>query len=199
MSDDQSKSAHSMQEERAIPGGYHSRGVPGEEAAARKRMTIPARTSVRGTQGMRGGAEADSLSAEQLEAARGSFQSATGERVVYALIRHDRDSAGSAVVHPDEQGNEDALALFTDRNLAVLYLQVARLEEPHEVAALSPPELGEWLVEAKAQGINLVAINPARRPQLHRKPQPVLVLSDQPDFDGEHLYREVVSLADERG
>jgi hypothetical protein len=84
-------------------------------------------------------------------------------------------------------GGEKAVAVFTDRDHAVFYLQVAGWGD-FEPVGLSPLDLGDWLKQARDDGVTLVVVDPNRRAQLNGEPQPALSLEGRTDFSGDALY-----------
>src|SRR4051794_29059717 len=68
-----------------------------------------------------------------------------GERAIFVLVREDSDE--TPVFEVD--GNNKAVAVFTDRNLAFLYLQASGWDPTHRPASLTPSQLGQWIRTAR--------------------------------------------------
>jgi hypothetical protein len=95
-------------------------------------------------------------------------------------------SPGEPVTHREVW----VLARRGDRDHAVFYLQSARLGD-YEPAGLSPPDLGNWLREAPAEGVLLLAVDPNHLAQQRGEPQPALTLEGLGPDDADALYREI--------
>jgi len=85
-----------------------------------------------------------------------------------------------------------ALPLFTRRESAVLYLQVARSDD-YLVEALAPSQVSQLLNALHRQGIEFVVANPNRRHQEDGRPVgPIIPLKDFGfDSTGENIYQEL--------
>lgn len=179
------------------PGGYHSEGQPGEEGDVRKQMRVYKVTDsnrvVNRSMPLKGGGDARSTSAGRLDSAA----ELEGKRAVYVLTRKDADHIESPVLNAGEQDEESAVLLFSDREKALLYMQVAGWDDYMPIS-LSPPDLRAWLSEARGDGIELAAVDPDRQDHLQGTPQPVLVLGEMVDESEDTLYREVLDLASGR-
>jgi len=117
------------------------------------------------------------------------------QRAAYALRR--RGQGGTPVFNDGGTGGRDAVAVFSAREPALLYLQVARWDE-YEVADLSPPDLADLLKAAQGQGVTHALVNPNRREQERGVGQPMLHLERTADQSGESLYDEVVAVGGSR-
>lgn len=177
-------------------GGFHSRGVPGEEGLVRAHMRVlklsDQNQTINAASPAKGGPAAESTSTGRLEAAAAS--GAGGHRALYVLARQGADQLETPVFRAGETGDEESVAVFTDRNKALLYLQTAGWDRSHEPADLSPSDLGRWLQEARAEGIDLVAVDLDRQAHLRGETQHVLFLKEQVDQSGDALYRELRAL-----
>lgn len=180
---------------KVVPGGYHSRGVPGEEAELRKHMRLVKLKNetryIRKSRPLKGGRTAESTSADRLEAT-----ATTGERAVYVLAETGDDQLTTPVFYADESGMGEAVAVFTDKPHAVRYLQTADWSDKYDPATLSPSDLANWLKEVREDGITYVTVNPDRHSHLRGESQPVLMIGELVDHTPEALYREVAAIAE---
>jgi hypothetical protein len=110
-------------------------------------------------------------------------------REVYVLARGG-DRRRLLVLPAGAGGQEKALAVFTDRDHAVFYQQSARLSD-YEPVGLSPLDLRNWLREAPAEGVTLLAVDPNHLAQQRGEPQPALALEGLDADAAETLYREI--------
>lgn len=161
-----------------VQGGYHSRGVPGEEGEARRQMRV-IQADGRGrrvtkSRPLKGGGGAEAASADRLEAA--PFPRGPGASV-FVVARKGADFLDTPVFHAGESGDEEAVAIFTTREAARRYIEQAGWAETDEVSELTPSDLAHWLGEARGDGVRLAAIDPDRERQLAGEPQQVLFLT----------------------
>jgi hypothetical protein len=113
---------------------------------------------------------------------------APGERCVWILAH------GAGLETPVFRGSDDreAIAVFTGREPAVLYLQVTGWED-HRVEELTPTQLGQWLERAHRVGIRQVLIDPNRRSQERGEVGATIDLDAVRDFSGENVFHEVMA------
>jgi len=190
-----------------FPGGYHSRGVPGEEGDVRKRMRVlkvgDRSERINKSRPLTGGTGAEQASAAQLDkglreaksAASARLAADTEAKTVFVITKKGADFLDTPVFHAGESGEEEAVALFTDRQQAQHYLSHAGWGQTDEISELSPDDLLQWLVEAEREGIHYVIVNPDRHRHLAGDPQPVLSLDDLGAGSADRLFREVKELA----
>ena len=118
-----------------------------------------------------------------------------GSRKLYLLAHADADPPETPVFAAGPDHPEDAVAVFSTREMAVLYLQVARWDDQH-VYELAPLRFSRWVQNAKQQGLRYLMIDPNRHDQaLGRAQQPLLDLHRVHDLSGENLYQEVRATA----
>jgi hypothetical protein len=176
----------------AIRGGYHSRGVPGEEAAFRSHMRVvklaDSDAIIRTTQPIKGGLTAESTSEGRLEATA-PHTAASEEPAVHVLARRDATPLETPVFCAGESGGEEAIAAFTDAALASAYLVAAGWSATHTPARLLASAFSEWLLAAQAEGVQYLAIDPERQAHERGQPQPVVPLAHQTDDSSASLFR----------
>ncbi len=197
-----------------VAGGYHSRGVPGEEGDVRKRMRVlkvgDRSQRINRSRPQTGGAGAEQGSADQLQKGMREARWAADARLdanqtdraaddqattVYVVAKKGSDFLDTPVFHAGESGDEETVALFTSRERAQHYLDRAGWEQTDEVGELSPGDLLEWLTDADKEGIRYVTVNPDRDRHLAGDPQPVLSLGILGEESADSLSRRVAELA----
>lgn len=197
--------AESSQPEGGAPvlrGGYHSRGVPGEEGDVRKHMRVlkigDRSQRIYTSRPLTGGTGAEQASSAHLDKAVTEARWAAGGEAeataVFVIAKKGIDFLETPVFHAGESGEEEAVALFTNRQQAEQYLDRAGWGETDEIGELSPSKMLRWLVEAEQDGIRNVTINPDRDRHRAGDPQSVLSLADLGE-DADRFFREVMELA----
>jgi len=190
-------------------GGYHSRGVPGEEGEMRKRMRVlkvgDRSQRINKSRPLTGATGAEQASAAQLDkgareakwaaGARLAAGADTEARTVFVMTEKGANFLDTPVFYAGESGDEEAVALFTDRQLAERYLDRAGWGQTDEIGELAPGALHQWLVEAEREGIRYVTVNPDRERHLAGDSQAALSLDDLGDQSPDSLFQEVTELA----
>lgn len=143
---------------------------------------------------LKGGAHAESNAQACFEEAPTQVQT-TGERAVYALTRKESRLLDSPTLGVGEEDRLVGLPVFTTREKALLYLQLAQWDSDHVPAALSPADLKLWLDESRGSGINVAIVDPDRSGHLQGEPQPVLYLMEMADVSADALFSEIRELA----
>ena len=191
-----------------LRGGYHSRGVPGEEGDVRRRMRVlkigDRSQRIYTTRPLTGGSGAEQASSAHLDKAvqeakwtAGAPLAAAGDMeatAVFVIAKKSMDFLETPIFHAGESGEEEAVALFTNRQQAEQYLDRAGWGQTDEIGELSPSEMLRWLVEAEKDGVRNVTVNPDRDRHCAGDPQSVLSLADLGE-DAESLFREVREVA----
>ena len=118
-----------------------------------------------------------------------------GQRVAFVLRR--KGQGDTPVFADGGSGGREAVAVFSARERAVLYLQVARWDD-YELADLSPRQFGAFLRSVQGQGIKHAMVDPNRREQERGVEQPLLHLERTADQTGENLYEEVLTIGQNR-
>jgi len=191
------------------PGGYHSRGVPGEEGDVRKRMRVlkvgDRSQRINNSRPLTGAAGAEQASSTRLDKAVKEAKWAAGARlaaggdneaaVVFVIAKKGSDILDTPVYHAGESGEEEAVAVFTSRQQAQQYLDHAGWSETDEIGELSPSDMLRWLVEAEQDGIRSVTVNPDRARHLAGDPQAALSLDAMGDQSPDRLFQEMTELA----
>jgi len=181
-----------------LPGGYHSRGVPGEEGDVRKRMRVLKvgdKSLINKSRPLKGGAGAEQASAARLDAARSSPSGGGSTTAVFVIVKKGADLLDTPVFRAGESGDEEAVAVFTDRDQAKQYLDHSGWNETDEIGELSPVNLFRWLVEAERDGVHYAVVNPDRDRHLAGDDQAVLSLNALGEESADSLHQQVAGLA----
>jgi hypothetical protein len=86
----------------------------------------------------------------------------------------------------------DAVAVFLTASSAQQYIDDAAWAETDTVAQLTPSAVIEWLVQAKRDGVETVAIGPNRESQENREPLPTVQIDEVLRDLGESAVNELV-------
>jgi len=113
-----------------------------------------------------------------------------GSRGVYVLIRGNNGAAESPTFSIGEQDSEEAVPMFSARESAILFLQVARWDH-YRIHLVSPLNLNNLVAHFAQEGIRYVMIDPNRHDQERGVPQPVLDLENIRHLSGEELFEEI--------
>lgn len=163
----------------AVPGGYHSRGVPGEEAAMRRQMRVlranePGKRVGLGRPLTGGrGAAAAATEKEDVAGRMGVPAGPTGS--LFVITAHTSDVLNTPVFDAGGDG-EEAVAVFTTAAAARRYIDRAGWDRADEVGVLRPADQREWFESASEDGIRWVVIDPDRDRHLAGEPQAVAAI-----------------------
>jgi len=115
-----------------------------------------------------------------------------GQHVLFLLTRKDSGEMPVVKVSMADGEDVDALMIFTRRESAVLYVQVARTDD-YNVASFAPDEVRRMLKAMSKQGIDALLADPNRRHQEDGLPAGAVVdlstIGNDPS--GENLYQEI--------
>jgi len=181
-----------------LPGGYHSRGVPGEEGDVRKRMRVLKvgdQSRINKSRPLTGGAGAEQASAARLDAGRPSPTGGGSATAVFVIVKKGTDLLDTPVFRAGESGEEEAVAVFMGRDQAQQYLDHAGWNETDEIGEISPEDLLRWLVEADREGVHYAVVNPDRDRHLAGDPQAILSLDGLGAESANSLHQQVVEVA----
>ena len=181
-----------------LPGGYHGRGVPGEEGDVRKRMRalqVGDRSRISKSRPLKGGAGAEQASAARLDAGRPSPAGGDSAAAVFVIAKKGTEMLDTPVFRAGESGDEEAVALFTAREKAQQYLDRAGWGSADEIGELTADDLLRWLADAGRAGVRYAAVNPDRGRHLTGHPQAVLLLDALAAESADSLHRQVAELA----
>jgi hypothetical protein len=166
----------------------HWRALEGQEAGSSTATGMPAKAGMKKDSPRTSGVASDRLA----EAHTGEAEM-VGERAVFMLAKKGERARELPVFAAGAEEGAEALAVFTSRELATLYLQVARWDD-HEVRIVAPPQLSRWLQQARTDGIRFIMVDPNRLDQVRGKQQALLPLDRLHDLSGENLYQEIRSI-----
>jgi len=158
---------------------------------------VPASTDPTNFGGMpvKGGTKSSSTLEGRYEEGLTGEADAAGGRMVYLLVRKGQGDGETPVFsagpeHPDG----DAILAFSSRDLAVLYLQVARWDD-YKLLDIAPSQFSQVVQDARSNGIHYLMVDPNRLEQERgQEPQPLLGIERLRDLSGENLYQEVRAL-----
>jgi len=172
-------------------------GSAGEELTIRRHLAMsfgnPSDQALRGNTPLKGGGKAERTAMGRMTDEKAFVTE--GAQPVFFLSQRGADPRQIPIVAAGETGEQDALLVFSHREKAKLYLQVADLEEEYEPVEVSPMVLGPWLRQCEKEGVHVAGVNLNRQKQSHGEPQPALMLSDVVDRADENLYVEIQALA----
>ncbi len=94
---------------------------------------------------------------------------------VYVIAKKNSEFLDTPVFHAGPSGNEEAVAVFNNRESAQQYIVEAGWSD-QEVGELSPLQLLRWMVKAHEGGTALLTVNPSRSGQVAGKQQEVVVI-----------------------
>lgn len=97
---------------------------------------------------------------------------------VFVIAQKGADLLETPVFPVGMDGDDEAVAVFTDRQLAQHYLDEAEWSETDEVGQLSSLALLSWLREVNEAGIRYVMVNPNRIDHVAGLPQALVCLED---------------------
>lgn len=201
-----------------LPGGFHSRGVPGEEGAVRNRMHVikvgDRSQRINSSQPLKGATGARQASAARLDKAMREATCTAGAEVdanraasssdneataIFVIVKKGIDFLDTPVFHAGESGDEEAISLFTSQEQPEQYVAQAGWGETDEIGGLSPSDLRKSLLVANSEGIHYATVNPDRERHLAGEPQPVLFLDAVSEESADSLLSKVTNLAQSPG
>lgn len=97
----------------------------------------------------------------------------------YVIARKGSGELDSPVFHAGDDGDEEAVAVFTTREATQRYIDRAAWGETNEVGVLKPTDLLRWLLVAADQGVHWLVVNPDRDRHLAGEPQSVLGITEE--------------------
>jgi len=89
------------------------------------------------------------------------------------IAKKGSDFLDTPIFHAGETGEEETVALFTNRERAQQYLDRAGWGAAEEVGVLRPGDQQEWFETAREDGVRWVVIDPDHDRHLAGDPQPV--------------------------
>jgi hypothetical protein len=140
---------------------------------------------------LKGGMKADSTGVGREEETNRIGTSIPGSHVVYVLAR-DSEKGDETPVFPLQNATSDAVMVFTRRESAVLYLQVAGWED-YKLRELSSLELGQWALSLQGDHVGFMLIDANRHDQTEGKePLRAIALGEMRNLSGENLYEQML-------
>jgi hypothetical protein len=143
---------------------------------------------------IKGGMKTDGTAAQRLDDALTGRPHMAGARALFMLTRKESTGLDTPVFSGDasEPGSE-AILVFTSREQATLYLQVARWDN-YQVRDFNPSDFSLLVRQARQDGL-LLLVDPNRQQQMTTAHgQAYFDPKDRGDLDGEALYAEMLAL-----
>jgi hypothetical protein len=151
---------------------------------------VPASASG-GTPPVKGGMKSTGTAAGRQDEANTGASEMVGDRSVYVLTRDAGQGEETPIVRAAPDGTDEAALVFSGRELAVLYLQVAAWTD-YRVRELSALQLGAWAASLHRERIRYLMVDANRHHQEHgRDPGALIDLTRLADRTGENLYKEI--------
>jgi len=94
----------------------------------------------------------------------------------YVITQKSSEFVDSPVFHAGQEGDQEAIAVFTTRELAEQYLREADWQQQYEVGALRPVQLLRWFTVASENGTDMVMVDPDRKSQTAGEQQQVVYI-----------------------
>lgn len=95
----------------------------------------------------------------------------------FVIAKEDTPDLITTVMHAGQDGQEEAVAVFTDQSAAEIYLAQAGWEKTEVVAELETTAFLKWLLQSIESGPQMVAVNPDRTQQENNIRQNVVAVS----------------------
>ena len=94
---------------------------------------------------------------------------------VHVIAKKNREFLNTPAFHAGPSGNEEAVAVFSNRESAQQESDEAGCSD-HEVGELTPPQLLRWMVKSHEDGAAFLAVNPNWPGQLASKPPDAITI-----------------------
>jgi len=130
---------------------------------------------------------AESTAMGRLEEGMSGGADSAGERAVWLLVK--KGGQDSPILTAGED-NAKAVPIFTNRENAILYIQVTN-DHSYAATPMAPIALGGWLKRMKDAGVKYLAVNVNRPDRIRTDVQPLLALDEYPDLSGENIHDEI--------
>ena len=114
---------------------------------------------------------------------------------VYVITKHDAELYDMPVFYAGEGGKEEAIAVFTNRNLASQFVGNAGWNGEHVTAELTAIDLLRLMIEAHEEGTQYLAVNPVRREHFEVENQTVIIIEQQMANFAEKLTEAILEQA----
>ncbi len=110
---------------------------------------------------------------------------------VYAIAKRGSEFLDTPVFHAGSSDDEEAIAVFTDRDSANQYIEGAGWSD-HEAGELTSLQLLQLMVKAHADGTRFLAVNPERTGQLAGELQGVVTIEERLNEVANSISRDVL-------
>jgi hypothetical protein len=113
----------------------------------------------------------------------------------YVIAKKDDELLDTPVFYAGESGTEEAIAVFTARDVAARYIEDAGWNADHEVGELTAIDLLRWIVKAHDEGTQYLAVNPVHHRQVAGEEQKIIVIEGKLASFAEALTRDILATA----
>jgi len=109
----------------------------------------------------------------------------------HAVAKRGVKFLDTPVFYAGPSGQEEAIAVFTDRSIAQRYIDQVGWADDHEIGELNELQLLRWTTTAHEQGSKFLTINPDRQSQMAGDRQEVLVIKEKLAAFAHSLMRDI--------
>lgn len=114
----------------------------------------------------------------------------------FVIAKKNSEFLDTPVFRAGASGDEEAIAVFTTRDLAAKYIDETDWPDEYEVGELKPIQLVRWLAVASEEGTEMVVVNPDRSEHLEGTKQRVMYLDEPFDAFANLLSSEIIKHAE---
>ncbi|QDU46365.1 hypothetical protein Mal52_48840 [Symmachiella dynata] len=97
---------------------------------------------------------------------------------IYVIAKKNVTELQTAVFYADDDGQEEAVAVFTNDDRAHVYITDSDWDQTETIAELTPIDFLQWLTSIHSKGTHYLAVNPVRDDQEQGIAQPVLNIEE---------------------
>jgi hypothetical protein len=114
---------------------------------------------------------------------------------LFVITKLGSNQLDTLVFQAGESGHDEAVAIFTEQQLAQQYIEQAGWGESEQISEVSPDNALEWLQQSHREGIQYVTVNFKRKSHLAGDPQPVLLLDSINEESTDSFMQELMFVA----
>lgn len=115
----------------------------------------------------------------------------------FVIAHEETEFLTSPVFHAGPEQQHEAIAIFTSRESAQQYIEMAGWSADYAVGELLPIQILKWFESAHDDGVNLIVLDPDRSWHLFGDPQEVIHLDHPREAFVQLLHDELIPQADE--
>jgi len=155
-------------------------------------LTSSIRPVVHSSMPVRGGMKASGSDSDRSEEFTFDSESMRGSHNIFILTR-EGDQGEETPVFPLRNASVDGILVFTHREAAFLYLQIAEWTT-YQLREVSPLELEQWVPALTRDHVAFLIVNANRHHQvLGDTAQRAINVQALQDLTGENLYQEILA------